>query len=246
MRIPALAAAAGLLAACNPSDTAAQDARSYEDIERIVRDYIVENPEIIEEALVELQRRAQARERDGMSGAVQANAEALFESSGDPAIGPEDAAVTIVEFFDYRCPYCRMTNDWVQSAIDEHGRDVRVIFKEFPVLGEQSEIASQAAMAVWINEEADTYRAFHDALISNEGPLPAERIDELAEQAGADVAAMRETMDGEQVAEHIAEVRALAREIGITGTPFFIVGEAVIPGADIDALDAALDEALAG
>lgn len=247
MRLPAIAAAALLAAACNPADTPAngQEARSDAEIEQIVRRYILENPEIIEEALIELQSRAQARERQGTMQAVEANADAIYASAGDPVIGPDDARATIVEFFDYRCPYCHMTNDWLQSVIADHGGDVRVIFKEFPVLGEQSTLAARAAMAVWEQGE-DVYLAFHDALMSASGPLPAERIDEIAEDAGADVEAMRAAMDSEAVTAHLDAVRALAREIGISGTPFFIIGGDIIPGADIARLETALDRALNG
>ncbi|TRO95809.1 DsbA family protein [Glycocaulis profundi] len=244
MRLPALAAAALLAAACSPDSAPAQD-RTDAEIEAIVRAYILENPELIEEALIELQARAQQRERQGVADGVQANIDALTSDARDPSIGPDEAAVTIVEFFDYRCPYCHMTNDWVMQTIEAHGDRVRVVFKEFPVLGEQSVVGSRAALAVHQQGE-DVYLAFHDALMSASGPIPIERIEEIAEEAGADVAAMREAMESEDISEHLNDIRALAREIGISGTPFFLIGDQVIPGADVARLEAALQAGLEG
>jgi protein-disulfide isomerase len=238
------------LAACGQGSGAAQtesgDAGASGDytraeIEEIVHDYILENPEIIEEALVELQARARDRERDAQSAAVQANSDALFEDDRDPVIG--DGPITIVEFFDYNCGYCRLAGEWVQDTLDEHGDQVRFVYKEFPILGRQSTEASLAALAVW-RTQPDRYEAFHDAMISASGELPSERIDSLAEDAGVDVEEMRAAMDDEAIQRHIADVRGLARTLGVTGTPFFIVDGEVVPMADIEALNAALNSAL--
>ena len=225
---------------------AAQDGeRSREDIEQIVRDYIMDNPEIMEEALIELQRRARQREEQTLTEQVAASAEALFEDGRDPVVGPADAQVTIVEFFDYKCSYCRMSNDWVRDALDEHEGQVRFIFKEFPVLGPESSEAALAALAVW-EDQRPHYLDFHNALMTASGPLPGSRVDTIAAELGIDVDAMRETMEDDALRAHIQDVRALAQEIGVTGTPFFVVNDQVIPGADVEGLERALNEELAG
>ncbi|XBQ15536.1 MAG: DsbA family protein [Oceanicaulis sp.] len=236
---------AATLAACSGGDDASAQAepRDREAIEEIVRAYILENPEIIEEALIELQRRAREREQRATLDAVAANAAALEGDSGTPVAGASDPVVTIVEFFDYRCSFCALTNDWVQQTLASHGDQVRFVFKEWPVRGEQSLEAARASLAVW-QIAPDAYLEFHNALMTANGPLPSARIDELAEQSGVNVADMRAAMDSDAVREELAEVDDLARQIGVRGTPFFVVGDAVIPGADLDALQEALDRQL--
>lgn len=218
---------------------------SRDQIEEVVREYILENPEIIEDALIELQRRAREREQQALFDNVASASAALFEDARDPVVGADNPEVTIVEFFDYKCGYCRRSNAWVQDAIEEHGGQVRFVFKEFPVLGPESVEAARASLAVW-NTQPEHYLAFHNAMMNASGPLPGERIEALAMASGVDVEQMREAMNDPRIEEHIGEVRDLAQQIGVTGTPFFVVGETVIPGADIAALERALNEALEG
>ena len=241
----ALAFALGL-SACAPGDGA--EARQSADpdreaIEQIVREYLVENPEVIEEALIELQRRRREAERTAQADAVDAMADRIYGDARDPSAGAEDAPVTVVEFVDYRCSFCALSNTWLQATMDEHGEDVRVIFKEFPLRGPDALEASRAGLAVWRNQP-DLYMDFHNALFDANGPLPSQRIDEIAGEVGVDVAAMRTAMEDEAITEQLDEIRALGREIGVRGTPFFIVGGTIIPGADLEALDRALDAAL--
>ncbi|MFW6412893.1 MAG: DsbA family protein [Oceanicaulis sp.] len=250
MRVLAALAVSIALAACSgETDASAQGepdgALDRARVEEIVRSYILDNPEIIEEALIELQRRAREQEQDQITGAVTANADRLTGDARNPVAGAENPKVTVVEFFDYRCPYCTVTNEWIQDVLEEHGDEVQVVFKEFPVRGAQSEEAARAALAVW-NLEPEAYLPFHNALITATGPLPSARIDDLAREAGVDPQAMREQMDSDAVTGHLADIRDLATEIGVRGTPFFVVGDQVIPGADMAALQRALDEELAG
>ena len=242
----ALLATSALVACSGADDASAQSdeaPRDRAEIEAIVRAYILENPEIIEEALIELQRRARDRERQGQVEAVVEEAERIYEDSRDPVVGAADAPVTIVEFFDYRCPYCAMTNDWVQETLREHGDQVRFVFKEFPINGATSLEAARAALAAW-RLQPDAYPEFHDAMMSAAGPLPSQRIDELAEAAGIDVEAMRAEMDSEAITEHLQDTRELAQTIGRVGTPFFIVDGTIINGADLEGLERVLDTAL--
>jgi len=232
------------LTACAPADNAQPADPDREAIEQIVRAYLLENPEIIEEALIELQRRAREREQMAMDSAIAVNSAMMFEDSRDPAIGPADAPVTVVEFFDYRCSFCMITNEWVQNVVEQHGDEVRIVFKEFPIRGAESQEGARAALAVWALQP-EAYLDFHSGLLNASGPLPSERIDEIAQANGIDVAAMRTAMADEAIGAHLDDVRALARQVGITGTPFFIVGDEIIPGADMAGLQRALDSALA-
>ena len=154
-----------------------------------------------------------------------------------------DGDVTVVEFFDYRCPYCTVVNDWVQTTITEHGDQVRFVFKEYPVNGETSVETARAALAVW-RLQPELYFDLHDALMTATGPLPTQRINEIAEDVGVDVAAMRAEMDSAEITNHLQDTRELARTIGRVGTPFFIVDGEIVNGADLNALDRLLDEAL--
>jgi len=242
----ALALAAGL-SACGQAEDAppAQSAPDREAIEEIVRGYILENPEIIEEALVELRVRAQERERRQMAEAVRDNAQALIGDPDAPTIGSPLSPLTIVEFFDYRCSFCHVTNEWLVDVLETHGQDVRVVFKEFPVLGAQSREAAQASMAVW-RTQPDAYLDFHNALMASSGPLPSERIDSIAAEACVVGRAPRAALLDEAIDAHTRGVRALASEIGITGTPFFIIGDQIIPGADIARLQDAVETQLGG
>lgn len=244
MRTLLLALTASLgLTACAPADDATPASRA--EIEQIVRSYILENPEIIEEALIELQRRARQREQDALLSAISSAEDQLYGDSRDPVLGATQPTVTVVEFFDYRCPYCTLTHDWVRATLEEHGDQVRFVFKEFPVRGEASTNAARASLAVW-RVAPQAYEAFHESMITATGPLPDARIDAFAEAAGVNVAAMRAAMNSDGITAQIEDVRDLAQSIGITGTPFFIVGDTVIPGADMAGLERALQEALDG
>lgn len=245
--IAALAASFAIAACSGADDASAQQSepapRDREAIEEIVRSYLLENPEVIEEALMELQRRARDRERMGQVQALETEAERIYNDGRDPVIGAADAPVTIVEFFDYRCPYCVMTNDWVQTTLEEHGDQVRFVFKEFPINGAASTEAARAALAVW-RLQPDAYGDFHDRVMTATGPLPSQRIDELAAASGVDVDAMRAEMNSEEITAHLEDTRDLARTIGRVGTPFFIVDGMIVNGADLSGLDRVLETAL--
>lgn len=239
----------GLLAAClltacsganGDTDEAATDTAA---IEAVVHRYIVENPEVVEEALVELQRRARAREQAQLIAGAQQFREAIYGDTRDPVSGPQDAELTIVEFFDYRCPYCRQVNTWLDGVLEQHPGRVRVIYKELPLLGEASEEAARAALAVW-SLSPDSYVDFHDALMQAGPPMNAERIEGIAAGQGIDPAALREAMASPEIEEHLDNIYTLARSIGVNGTPFFVIGDDIIAGADIGRLNRIVAAAL--
>lgn len=244
MRFFGVLAAALLLTGCQPSGASAQLSEDERDeVRQIVRDYILENPEIIEEALIELQRRARAREMQSAYDAVAAQSDAIYNDPRDPRVGAEEPDVVIVEFMDYKCSYCRVAASWVEDVRAEHDDRVQFIFKEYPILGPDSEQASRAALAA-LRQGEDVYTAFHNAMITSSGPLPDTRIDQLARVSGVDVEQMRDDMQDPAIMEHINQVRSLGRVLGVSGTPFFIVDGTIVPGANEMALDEALTAAL--
>ncbi|WP_429911634.1 DsbA family protein [Glycocaulis sp.] len=234
--------AACFLAACSPANGDTDDTDTAA-IEQIVHRYIVENPEVIEEAIVELQRRARAREQAQLMAGAQQFRDAIFEDARDPVAGPDNAELTIVEFFDYRCPYCVQVNDWLEGVMERHEGRIRVVYKELPLLGQASEEAARAALAVW-SLSPDTYRDFHNALMQAGSPMNAERIELIAAEHGIEPDALREAMASPEIEEHLDSVYQLARSIGVSGTPFFVIGGDIIPGADIGRLNRIVAAAL--
>tara|TARA_R110002124_G_scaffold241742_2_gene406981 strand:+ start:2642 stop:3385 length:744 start_codon:yes stop_codon:yes gene_type:complete len=246
LRLFAIITAAAFLFGCQQSPADAQlNDRSRDEVREIVRTYILENPEIIEEALIELQRRAQAREMETVYSAIERNLEAIYGDERDPRFGGDEPDVTIVEFMDYKCSYCRVANEWVTDVNERYGDRVQFIFKEYPILGPDSLEASRAALAA-LNQGPEIYELFHRSMINASGPLPADRIDQLAALAGVDVARMRVDMEDEAIMTHILDVRALGQALDVSGTPFFIVDGTVVAGANSLALEEALQRALGG
>ena len=219
----------------------AQSSSEFSDAERaeireMVGTYILENPELIEEALIELQRRARQREGEALTAAIRANSDLIYNDARDPSIGPEDAPIVIVEFMDYKCGYCRIASQWISEARQAYGDQIRFVFKEYPILGEESRVASRAALAA-LNQGEDVYWRFHTAMIQSSGPLPAGRIENFARLAGVDVDQMLEDMDNPEIQTHLEQVYALGRAIGAEGTPFFIINGRAVSGANRDLLD---------
>lgn len=213
------------------------------DIEKIVREYILENPEIIEEALVALHEKEKAAQAELVRKAIIANKDALYAHAGDYAIGPEDAAVTIVEFFDYRCGYCKRSVDWVQKLPAKYDGEVRVVFKELPIFGGISETAALAALAAG---KQGKYWEFHSALmkIKNNDELTEARIDEIAASLGLNTTKLRADMKGQAVQKQLAEMKSLGAALNVTGTPAFFIGDTHVEGANLPVIEAAIEDAL--
>jgi protein-disulfide isomerase len=197
------------------------------DVRSVVRRYLIDNPDVIVEALELLQARRDAADRAHARLAISANRDALFASDRDPVLGPDDATVTIVEFFDYQCPYCKQMTGPMMALIAED-KDLRVVFKEFPILGEPSVLASRAALAA---AKQDRYAEFHVALMTQRGQLTEAGILQAASVAGVDLARLREDMKSAEIDEIVQANYRLADALGVSGTPAFVVGDEVVPGA---------------
>lgn len=218
---------------------------SKSEIEKIVHEYIVAHPEVIEEALIALSDREKAAKAAAAQAAIAENQKELYAHAGDYAIGPADAEITIVEFFDYRCGYCKRSVDWVTNLPKEYDGKVRVVYKEFPIFGGISETAALAALAAG---KQGKYAEMHVALMNlkSNDDLTEQNIDRLAAAAGIDVAKMRADMKSKAVTQQLADMKALGDALSVTGTPGFFLGQTHIEGANIPAIESAIEAELKG
>jgi protein-disulfide isomerase len=185
-------------------------------------------PQVIYEAIQELQRRQQAEAATRQQAAIATNRSDIFRHAQDPVGGSPDGRVTLVEFFDYRCGYCRSMAGELRDMVATD-RDLRFVFKELPVLGPESLVAARAGLAA-SRLDPVRYVDFHFALMQSK-ELTEEAILDLASGHGFDPEALGREMDAPWVKAHIEETRALADKLGITGTPSFVIGDTLIPGA---------------
>lgn len=206
------------------------------DIEKIVHDYILEHPEIIEEALLKLDS-----DRDWKT--IKDNKQAIYSNPLDVSIGPKNAPVTIVEFFDYNCGYCKRSTEWVLDTIKDNPKTVQVIFKELPILDSAGGTSKNAALAALAAHKQGKYLEMHKALMETSG-LSDTRINETAKRVGVNVEQMRKDMKDPKLAAHLEDNIMVAREIRpLSGTPFFIINDDFMAGADQTRLEEMLDKA---
>lgn len=207
-----------------------------------VRAYLLENPEVIMEAVDILQQREQQASAQGDFELVQRYAEQLNNDGFSFVGGNPDGAITLVEFLDYKCGYCRRAHAEIRAMVANNS-DIRYIVKEFPILGDESVLGARAALAVLVNDGNDAYYALNDLLMTWDGPLNADALREMATEVGADYDLMFETMNSQLVTEMIASNRALAQRMQITGTPTFVLGPQMVRGyVAADIMDRLLQE----
>jgi protein-disulfide isomerase len=235
--------AAGLVAALAATGASAQDGTKVElpadQVEAIVRELLMREPEIVYEALQELQRRETAAEAERRKVALLARKDDLFHNAASPVGGNPAGDVTLVEFFDYRCGYCRRVVGSLRALVDED-QDLRVVFKEFPILGEDSVRAARAALAA---ERQGLYMPLHFALMAADD-LSMDGIMLVAAGVGLDTEQLAADMASPEIQAEINATYALARELGIEGTPAFVVDDELIPGAvSQERLASLIDEA---
>jgi protein-disulfide isomerase len=196
------------------------------DVERIVRDYLLKNPEVVYEAIQELQRRREAAEAASQQAALAQHRDAVFAAAGDPVGGNAQGDVTVVEFFDYRCGYCRTMVPGLRALLAGDPK-LRFVFKDLPILSPESTAAAKAALAA---DRQGRYPELHFALMQAKD-LSREGILAAAAEAGLDPARLERDMEAPEVAAKLDETMRLAQALGITGTPAFVVGDKIIPGA---------------
>jgi protein-disulfide isomerase len=199
------------------------------DVETIVREYLLENPEVIREAIEELERREVAKAEEARVQALSSVSDILFNSTRQVELGNPDGDVTLVEFFDYNCGYCKRAMADMMQLLQEDDK-LRVVLKEFPVLGEGSVQAAQVAVAV--NAIApEKYLDFHRELMAARGQANLASAMEAAVNTGLESDAVETAMNDPEVRATIEEVYTLARRLGLNGTPAYVVGDEVLMGA---------------
>jgi protein-disulfide isomerase len=198
-----------------------------EAIRRLVRDYLMKNPEVLLEAL---QAGEDKMKRDAEEKAKKALSEKRRELERDrdsPVLGNPNGDVTLIEFFDYRCGYCKQVAGTIQTLATED-KQLRIVMKEFPILGKESVFASRAAVAA---QRQGKYAPFHMALMNHKGNLTEDAVLKMAASVGLDVDRLRAEMGREEIDAQLRRNYELAQELQIRGTPAFIVGDELIPGA---------------
>ena len=224
----AVAACAVALSGCSKADEAF-DAK--------VRAYLLAHPEVIQEAMAKLQEKQEAQALAQAQVAIGKSRKAIEQDPRDFVANP-NGKITLTEFYDYRCPHCvNIAPSVVQLIKDDP--DVRVVFKEFPIFGALSERAAAGAIAVK-KAGGDYLGVYHDFMATR--PLDAAAIDRILQAHGVDPAKLDDPALKAEASQQLADVRSLATELNIEGTPAFIIGDTLIPGEDLGAIKAAVEK----
>jgi protein-disulfide isomerase len=201
-----------------------------EEIGRVVREYLIQHPEVIQEAIVELERRQTEAQKTAQTAAIRETKDALLTSPHSIVVGNPSGDVTLVEFFDYNCGYCKQALADIQGLMKGDPK-LRVVLKDLPVLGQDSLEASRIALAAKAQLSGDKLFEYHTRLLATRGRVGGERATSLAREMGLDVARLQKDASGSEVNAALSENQRLAEKLAINGTPAFIIGEEVIPGA---------------
>jgi len=224
-----IAAAALALIAVTPLHAQDFSTAQRGEIEKIIRDYIIKHPEVLQEAMSELEKRQQAAELEKARAAVKVHSTALFSSPRQVTLGNPQGDVTFVEFFDYNCGYCKRALSDMMEIMKKDPK-VKVVLKEFPVLGPSSVEAAQVAVAVRM-QDPKKYLDFHQKLLMGRGQADKARAIAAAKEAGLDTARIEKDLKSEEVAKTLEESMKLAEALGLNGTPSYVIGNDVVIGA---------------
>ncbi len=196
-------------------------------IGELVRSYILEHPEIILEAVQQLEMRKQAESQKSRQQAIADNMAMLVSDPASPVVGNPDGSVAVVEFFDYNCGYCRKMTEDIFDLVESDG-DIRFVLKELPIFGEASRFAAKAALAA---ERQGLYGEFHFALMTAGVTIDQESTLAIAAAVGLDLAQLQEDMLDPAIDAQLDANYRLAQELGVEGTPATVIGEVFVPGA---------------
>jgi protein-disulfide isomerase len=206
---------------------ATMNAAQRKEIESIVKQYLLNNPEVLLEIQNALEAKMDKLQAERTAAVIRGNAPEIFRPAFSPVVGNVKGDVPIVEFFDYNCGYCKRAFGDVAKLIDKE-KQVRVILKELPILSKGSEEASRVALAAKMQGK---YWEFHRAMLQSQGQANEASALRVAEKVGVDMARLKKDMASAEVKKEIDDTRALAQKLGIQGTPHFMVGDRIIPGA---------------
>ena len=200
-----------------------------QNIENIISNYLKKNPEIIIEAIELMRNREKHAKKLVQQNNIKKSRRLLLFDKTSPVTGNPNGDITIVEFFDYRCGYCKKVFSVIQTLLKQD-KKLRFVFKELPILSQESEIAARAALAVW-KLQKKKYIQFHKALMETTRPLSEHNILRIAQNINIDISQIQKVMRSDTVSTILLNNRELARKLEIQGTPIFIIGDKIIPGA---------------
>ena len=233
------AAFAAMLAVAAPQASRADELSAGQrgEVERIVREYLVAHPEVIQEAMTELEKRQSTADAEKHKAAVKQYSEALFTSPRQVVLGNPSGNVTFVEFFDYNCGYCKRAMDDMLTLLKDDPK-LKVVLKEFPVLGPGSVEAAQVAVAVHMQDKTGKkYLEFHQKLLGGRGQADKAHALAVAKDIGLDMGRLDKDLASPEVKATLQENFKLAEALGLNGTPSYVIGEDVVVGAvGLDAL----------
>ena len=216
-----------------PAIAAEFSAEQRQAIEAIIRDYLLKNPDLMIEVLEAAKDKIAGDAQAQRAKTLAERRQEIFEDPNAPVAGNPKGDVTLVEFFDYRCPYCKQVTPSIDALIAED-KQLRVVYKELPVLGPDSVMAARAALAA---HKQGKYEALHRALMQMKGQINETAIFSTAKSAGIDVERLKRDMTAPEIDRMLQANQQLATAIDIRGTPGFVIGDEVVPGAvSIDAL----------
>lgn len=225
-----------LISACLVCASAAANTFSpaqQQDIQQIVHDYLVNNPEVLVEVSQALQNKEMVKAKSQATQGITQNKQKLFNNSNSPVAGNANGAAIVVEFFDYQCGHCKAMQPIIEEMLNAN-KSVKVIFKEFPIYGASSNYASQMALAA---AKQNKYLAFHNALFKVNGPLNEAKVQEVAKSVGLNIEQLKKDMNSPEVKQELADNFVLAKALGLVGTPTFVLSNSAltqfdfIPGA---------------
>lgn len=199
----------------------------------IVKDYLLKHPELLVEVQGALDAKLEKEQAEKLKSFMSQNAKEIYRSPGASTAGAADGDITVVEFFDYNCGYCKRGMPEVQKLI-QNDKKVRVVFKELPILSKGSEEAARVALAA---KRQGKYWEFHQAMLSNKGQANEASSLKVAEGLGLNAEKLKSDMNSAEVTDELERMKALAKKMGINGTPHFLVGDKSIPGAPEDLHD---------
>ncbi len=228
LTIGACIAAIGLALTITPAGALSDNDKTA--VEAIIKDYLLKNPEVLRDALDVLEKRQAEEEITKQQAVIASHAKLIFNSPRAPLFGNPKGDVTLVEFFDYNCGYCKQAmSDVMQLAKDDP--KLKIVFKELPVLGPGSLEAAKVAIAVRMQDKNNKYVEFHRRLLGGRGEANKERALAAAKDAGFDLAQIEKDMKSSEVGETLKESANLARALGVNGTPTFVIADELIIGA---------------
>lgn len=195
-----------------------------DDVENIVRDFINNNPQLILSSVDNYQQRTMQEQQ---TAAVQMNKDRLFRNERSPFIGNEKGDVVMVEFFDYNCGYCKKALPGIEELVKQDS-NLKIVFKDFPILGPSSELAAKWALAA---QRQNKYFEYHTAVMKHQGQLNADVLTRIATEVGLDLDRAKKDAESTEVLVQIEQNRSLAGQLSINGTPAFVIGEEIVPGA---------------